>query len=300
MSTTTLSLDQRKFGMIERQNKRLKSEKAAYIKIANIIMIICGIIFAAAIFIGYTAITTINDLRSEIVGLNSNISKLEVENQLLINENEQIKLEAEKIAKSYNKLSNTLKEVSELSVDLDSQIKELISACESKDEIISTYEEREELFDKYEYAVLDKSGSRTDINYSDMKMLEDLAKEKGMTKETVNLVLAITMTESNGTEKAKNNSSTATGFGQFLNGTGRFVYKELMGNSTYNHTEIAGNGTKNLQMMMYYLDYLNESCNGNVGEVINRYRGLRDSSYKYKINSYLASVGLSLGGIRLS
>lgn len=290
----------RQLVLIKKQNRRLKMEKVACIKIANIAMGLVAVMFAIAVIMVCVAFGKVRALQSNVVSLQSQINELTTTNEALTAENTQFREEAESVASSYNDLSEKFKSISEISTELNAENQTLISACQSKDQIIATYETREELFDKYEYTVLDDSGNRTDINYGDMKMLEDLCEEKGLNQETVNLVLAIAMTESTGNENAKSNISTATGFGQFLSGTGEFVYTELMGNSNYNHAEVASSGTENLEMMVYYLDYLNENCDGNIGEVINKYRGLNDPSYKYKINRYLSSVGLSLAGIQIS
>lgn len=286
--------------LVKKQNRRLKLEKATCVKIANLAMCLVAIIFAIALVMVCVAFGKVKALQSNVSSLQSQITTLTEANEALTAENEQFKSEAESVAASYNEVSETLKSVCEVSTELDTENQTLIAANQSKDQIIATYEERSELFDKYEYAILDDSGNRTDINYSDTKMLEDLCEEKGLNQETVNLVLAIAMTESTGNEDAKSSISTARGFGQFLSSTGEFVYTELMGNSNYNHAEVASSGTENLEMMVYYLDYLNENCDGNIGEVINKYRGLNDPSYKYKINRYLSSVGLSLAGIQIS
>lgn len=286
--------------LIKKQNRRLKMEKAACIKVANVAMGLVAVMFAIAVIMVCVALGKVRALQSNVISLQSQITELTTTNESLVAENNQFRTEAESVAASYNEVSETLKSVSEVSTELDTENQTLIAANQSKDQIIATYEERSELFDKYEYTVLDDSGNRTDINYSDMKMLEDICEEKGLNQETVNLVLAIAMTESTGNEDAKSSISTARGFGQFLSGTGEFVYTELMGNSDYNHAEVASSGTENLEMMVYYLDYLNKNCDGNIGEVINRYRGLNDPSYKYKINRYLSSVGLSLAGVQIS
>lgn len=298
MSSNTLTLNYgnayaKEYNLVKRQNKRLKLEKAACIKIANIAFFAVAVLLALAVTIGISAVVKINALQNQVDTLYS-------ENQRLIQENEQIKTEAKIVADSLNDISEEFKSVSEVSTDLDNENQLLLEACQSKDDIISEYEERSELFDKYEFAILDKNGDRTDIKYSDIKMLNELCEEKGLNNNTVDLVLAIVMTESSGDQYAKNTSSTATGFGQFLSGTGSFVYKKLMGNDSYNHSQIATSGTDNLEMMIYYLEYLNNECNGNIGEVINKYRGINDRSYKYKINEYLSTVGLSLAEIQIS
>lgn len=298
MSNNTLTLNYentsvREFNMVKRQNKRLKLEKAACMKIANIAILAIAILLALIVTIGISAVIKINTLQNQVESLTS-------ENERLLLENEEIKADAKLVADSFNDISEEFKSVSEVSTSLDNENKVLVEACKSKDEIISEYEDREELFDKYEYAILDKNGNRTDINYSDIKMLNELCDEKGLNNETVDLVLAIAMTESHGNENAKNDSSTATGFGQFLSGTGAFVYKELMGNNSYNHTQVAMSGTDNLEMMVYYIEYLDEEYNGNINEVINNYRGSNDPSYNRKLNEYLSTVGLSLDKIQIS
>ena len=108
------------------------------------------------------------------------------------------------------------------------------------------------------------------------------------------------MTESNGNANARNVSSSAVGLGQFLSGTGRFVYTSLMGNDVYNHQETASDSETNLEMMVYYLEYLDVENNHNIERVISCYRGIESPNYKYKINSYLAKNDLSLATIDIS
>ena len=73
-----------------------------------------------------------------------------------------------------------------------------------------------------------------------------------------------------------------------------------MGNDIYNHQETASDSETNLEMMVYYLEYLDVKNNHNIERVISCYRGIESPSYKYKINSYLAKNDLSLATIDIS
>ena len=208
--------------------------------------------------------------------------------------------EKQSLSSTYNDAVLILSDVSEIAYQLDQQNRTLNDDLNDALEKIKQYESREELFDSYEWALFRKDGSRTDISYNDIVTLEELVDEKDLSDNTVDLVLAMAMTESNGNANARNISSSAVGLGQFLSGTGRFVYTSLMGNDVYNHQETASNSETNLEMMVYYLEYLDVKNNHNIERVISCYRGIESPSYKYKINSYLAKNDLSLATIDIS
>lgn len=217
----------------------------------------------------------------------------------LKSENESLTEELQSVSEEFNTVSTLLADVSEIAVTLDSdniQLKE--DNMKLQEELIS-YQEKEELYNKYDYAIFREDGTRTDITYENLKTLEELTAEKGMTEESNQLILSIAMTESRGIETAENSTSTATGYGQFLSSTGKFVYTELMGNDSYKHSEIAKNGETNLEMMVHYIDYLDIKYGGNMTAVIDEYRGLHDESYMAKINKYLAKKDLSLASINI-
>lgn len=182
-----------------------------------------------------------------------------------------------------------------ISSTLDEQNKLLVEANESYYQELEEYRAREELYNKYEYALYDESGNRTDITYDQLETLEELVAESSIQDE--DLILAWIMTESNGKEDATSNCSTAKGYGQFLNATSKFVYTDLLGQSDWN-PNIAFDGATNMEMMVAYVDYLYERNNGDLYETIRDYRGREDvSGYIAKMDSYLVEKGKSIAVI---
>lgn len=228
---------------------------------------------------------------SELQEQQKEITNLELENQSLL---EQINT----FSNTYNETASLLENVSEMAYKLDQENDTLVTQLNELQKTINSYEEREELFDKYEWAIIRSNDTHTDITYERITSLEELAGEKGLSDDSVNLVLALAMTESQGNEDAANPKSTARGLGQMLEATARFTYETLMdnGKGTYNHN-MAFDGDINIAMMCYYLDYLGIKYDDNMTLVIKEYRGENDPEYNNKVNSYLAQAGTSLHSI---
>ena len=190
---------------------------------------------------------------------------------------------------TYEKVNSQIKDLMDTVSELDSQNKKLAEENEKMYSDLNKYEKRSELFDKYEYAIY-HGKKRTSFTYSQLELAEDIMEEKGM---DANLLLAIAMTESGGNEKSQSTSSTARGFGQFLSGTAKFVYEDLMKAGAYNH-DYALNGKTNIKLMANYLKYLQGSRNSVYG-IIESYRGIPNcTSYMNKVDSYLNQGGTSL------
>ena len=271
----------------QKLQKQVKSLRRKNIVLGNynkFLGIALGVALFAIVGLSLYTITSTAILKSEIV-------ELKTTNQNLIEENKELSAQ-------YNEVAELLASVSEMSVDLDKSNKILKTENRVMHERIEEYEKREELHDKYDYAIERKDGSRTDFSYSELKTLEELTEEKGLSKETNDLILSIAMTESNGKEDAVNAESTATGYGQFLSSTGKFVYTKLMGNDTYSH-ELAKNGEINISMMVEYVAYLDDKYNGNVNNVMIEYRGVYDPAYLNKIDKFLEEKNTSLDTITI-
>lgn len=183
--------------------------------------------------------STINKLKSNIISSNNVINTLNDEVLILKKDNKSL-------AKQYDKLNRHYKVLAS----------------------------RKELYDKYEYIVM-YGGKRTDVTYKQIKIGEQLMMENGYDP---NILFSIIMVESRGNASAKNVASSATGYGQFLTSTGRFVYEDLMknGKGTYNHS-MAKNGDLNIKMTAHYLDYLLSYHDNNLFNSIKNYSG-RDTS----------------------
>lgn len=272
---------------LTKQNRILRKQLKTTI---NLLKVVCCL---TLMFIGSLLIAS-----NKIDDLTNEISRLENNSILLKDEISTLAIKNEELVGTFNYLSETLKTTFDMIVELDESNNTLKQDNHELQTIISKYEERAELFDKYEYAIIRDNGTRTDITYDNIKNLEQLVQEKEMTEETVDLVLSLAMTESNGKEKVNNKTSTARGYGQILSSTGEFVYCRLMDNSSYSH-ELAYDGDTNFAMMVNYLDYLNIKNRGNMTKVIDGYRGIESDDYKYKVDGYLSKAGLELNTLCL-
>lgn len=286
-------MEQERYDRMKRRVSSVRQENQSLrFKLTACLIGMVGLFVVSVVSIA-TLVVDNYSLRNDLTVASEKYDTLMADNQSLIAENQSL-------SSTYNDAVLILSDVSEIAYQLDQQNRTLNDDLNDALEKIKQYESREELFDSYEWALFRENGSRTDISYNDIITLEELVDEKDLSDDTVDLVLAMAMTESNGNANARNISSSAVGLGQFLSGTGRFVYTSLMGNDVYNHQETASNSETNLEMMVYYLEYLDVKNNHNIERVISCYRGIESPSYKYKINSYLAKNDLSLATIDIS
>ncbi|MFI3201429.1 MAG: lytic transglycosylase domain-containing protein [Eubacteriales bacterium] len=274
---TTLEFLKEKYKYMNKYNKSM-----AFIVVLGVVLITLVIVFCVSLFL----------FQDSMVGMVA-------ENNELVMKSIVADMEREEIEDAFEEVAEALIEASTVNAIINNENELLIEACQSKDEIIQVYETREVLLDLYEHAIMDSTGKRTDIKYDDIIMLENLVEEKEMSEDVVSLILAIAMTESGGNQVATNSESTAVGLGQFLLGTGDFVYSSLMNGEYYIHNEMAANSTINLSMMVYYIEYLAERTGGDIDSIINSYRGLDSPTYKARINYYLAKSDLSLDTIQI-
>ena len=286
-------MEQERYDRMKRRVSSVRQENQSLrFKLTACLIAMVGLFVVSVVSIA-TLVVDNYSLRNDLTVASEKYDTLMADNQSLIAENQLL-------SSTYNDAVLILSDVSEIAYQLDQQNRTLNDDLNDALAKIKQYESREELFDSYEWALFRKDGSRTDISYNDIVTLEELVDEKDLSDDTVDLVLAMAMTESNGNANARNISSSAVGLGQFLSGTGRFVYTSLMGNNAYNHQETASDSETNLEMMVYYLEYLDIKNNHNIERVISCYRGIESPSYKYKINSYLAKNDLSLATIDIS
>ena len=286
-------MEQERYDRMKRRVSSVRQENQSLrFKLTACLIGMVGLFVVSVVSIA-TLVVDNYSLRNDLTVASEKYDTLMADNQSLIAENQSL-------SSTYNDAVLILSDVSQIAYQLDQQNRTLNDNLNDALEKIKQYESREKLFDSYEWALFREDGSRTDISYNDIITLEELVDEKDLSDDTVDLVLAMAMTESNGNANARNVSSSAVGLGQFLSGTGRFVYTSLMGNDVYNHQETASNSETNLEMMVYYLEYLDVKNNHNIERVISCYRGIESPSYKYKINSYLAKNDLSLATIDIS
>ena len=181
-------------------------------------------------------------------------------------------------------------EIDQLSVvagELDEQNSELVTTLKAQETELEELRERKELYEKYDYAFVREDGSRTDIEYDDIKSLEELAEKEGLGEDAVALVLAISRNESQGYANVKNPKSSAAGLCRLLKSTAKYSYETLLANGkgTYK-SEYVYDTLTNLEMALAYVAYLKENTDSNY-ELLVAYRGDdNDASWFKKIQKY--------------
>lgn len=228
-------------------------------------------------------------LATYFISLQSTIKVLNSENNSLRRQNEELSSDMANMTANHNetlagytstitglntKIVKSNQTIDTLNAQVETLVKDNKSLADEYDELYKKYkvfEEREELYDKYDY-VVKYGGKRTDVTYDQIKLGEKLMLEKGYNPD---ILFSIMMVESRGKEAAVNKRSRATGYGQFIPGTGKFVYEDLLGNGkgTYTHSKMATNGNTNIQMMVSYLDYLFTRNNNNLNRSMSNYSG---------------------------
>lgn len=222
-------------------------------------------------------------------------NKLVNDSSILKMEYSNLKTDYDIMVEHYDGFNNTISELVNISNTLDEQNQSLVQSNQQYYDELQEYKGRAELYDKYDYALIDKAGNRTDITYDQLETLQTLIENSSINDE--DLILSWIMTESNGKENAQNSTSTAKGYGQLLNGTSKFVYTNLMGETEWSPS-VALDGDTNLEMMVNYVDYLYKQNNGDLYATIRSYRGKNDiSGYVAQIDSYLACKGKSVAQI---
>lgn len=191
-------------------------------------------------------------------------------------------------------LTNVIGDLNEVVDDIDNQLRHVASVNESYVDELNTLRNRAELYDKYEYAII-YGGERTALTYEEIELGEELMVSKGYDP---NLMFGSIMVESNANPSAVNYSSGATGYGQFLDSTAKWVWTTLMGNESY-YSDIRKDGKVNIQMMATYYDYLYSVYGkNNTFRVIKCYSGnsTDEGTRKYiaRVNKFINKVGAVL------
>lgn len=179
---------------------------------------------------------------------------------------------------------------------LDYENIQLVEANENYYNELAEYKEREELYDKYEYAIMHNE-ERTDITYEQLKTGVDIMEENNIDP---NILFGIIMTESKGNEDAKNATSTASGYGQILQSTGKSVYERYMNNGSGTFDpEMLFDGVTNIEISANYIAQLVENS-GTLTQALYKYRGYEDQSWLNSVNSYCQLGGTNITKISQS
>ena len=131
---------------------------------------------------------------------------------------------------------------------------------------------QEKLYDianKYMY-VIEKAPKRSELTLENLIYMDELAEKYDINPH---IVTSLFETESSYDSTAKNKDSTATGLGQFLAATGKYVYYDLLGyDGDYYHPVSARIPQLNIEMTLKYLDYLVD-YRGDIKSALKYYSG---------------------------
>ena len=184
-------------------------------------------------------------------------------------------------------------------IDKDSYIIQLEQQVEIMNNEIDQLRNAHQLIKEYEY-ILMHGNRRTDITFSQLQHGIDVMESQGLNPH---LMFGLYKLESSGVERATNSRSTARGYGQFLESTGRWVYEnhQFLGNGegTYNHNK-AFCGYTNMEMTASYLSWLMRRANGDVRQALINYNGGELGNRYYTIidNHLRSGPGITLSQIQ--
>lgn len=134
-------------------------------------------------------------------------------------------------------------------------------------------------------------GGRSEITHDDIQWMKSLEEQTGVPHL---LVLGIIMNESSGYSKAKNPTSSASGIGQFLSGSGKWTWETLMGRTEpYDHKVTPFDKKNGVEMMFAYLKWA-KSVNKTYNGVVHTYRGEDDAPYWSRLEKWMGMGILEL------
>jgi len=260
------------YSMSRRHHHIKTRQKIRDLRLYNKLLIVYStVITVALIGAAYLYMSKSNSASAQFQQYEASIAKLTEKNDTLLQTN-----------------TTLLGAVNDLSEDCENLTRDKNSLIACNNEMHKEIEEfraREELYDKYEYALY-YYAKRTDITYDQLRMLE-CTLDDSYAFDT-DFILTWAMTESTGNEKVTNSSSGAKGFGQFMDGTSKYVYTKLLGNDESDWcAEVAYDGTTNFQMMIAYCDYLYDRS-GSIRGMLSGYTGYGANSSE--LDAYIAKM----------
>lgn len=275
---------------VKRLKRRLNSTKKKNKDLILINKILMGII---VLFFGITGFGIYESLglQSKLQEAKANVSEMEIQ---VSNTNDKIKDIFTEYCTAYEENENMKAEITSLNKTLDDSN----NTIEEQNKKLADYSEKLDIKENYNYALYTANGAKTDISLDQIQHLKDEAKSLGMTDDSVDVVLAIALHESSGQAKVKNPTSTAAGLCGILNGTGKFVYTDVMKKSGYDYSMLF-DGTTNMDISLNYLNYLSKSNNNNTVKTLTSYRGFSDDSFISFLNKYLGKKGKSVSSIKI-
>lgn len=133
---------------------------------------------------------------------------------------------------------------------------------------------------RYDIIIAKAKSYGRDVSYMTYDFLDDVFEKSREYNVNPYVVLGIVAGESNFYAAAKNKKSSATGLGQIVRGTGKYIHTNILGYDTpYNHENLK-DPLVNIEYMLGYFKYLKR--HGSYDKAMGEYCG----SSKYYMNSY--------------
>ena len=133
---------------------------------------------------------------------------------------------------------------------------------------------------RYDIIIAKAKSYGRDVSYMTYDFLDDVFEKSREYNVNPYVVLGIVAGESNFYASAKNKKSSATGLGQMVKGTGKYIHTNILGYDTpYNHENLK-DPLVSIEYMLGYFKYLKK--HGSYDKAMGEYCG----SPKYYVNSY--------------
>lgn len=210
----------------------------------------------------------IADLQSTIARYKSDIDTMHIDHQTEI---EQYQAEIDQVADVFEQII----------LQKDAAYQKLVEDMNAESSV------KFEIVKKYRY-VIDRVNPSEGFTLGMLYHVDELCKKADI---NAHMVFAIFDIESDFDVDVKSSISSATGLGQVLASTGKFIYEGKMGNpkGSYTH-EMAKNGYTNIEIVVTYLKYLKDTY-GSISSMINSYSGDPSGGYYQKYLSQMRSNG---------
>lgn len=147
---------------------------------------------------------------------------------------------------------------------------------------------------KYDVIIAKAKSYGTDVSYLDYEFLDYVFEEADKYNVNPYVILGIISGESNFYARAKNKKSSATGLGQMVEGTGKYIHTSVLGYKTpYNH-ESQKDPRVSIKYMLGYFKYLKKynSYDSALGEYCGS-KSYYSKTYRTKLVNNMVALGLS-------
>ena len=290
---------------IEKEQKQMEAKMLALILVNGILAVIVMIMIIAFISVAISDGERAEQDSLLILDKNKEVQALLVaiesrEKTITEKEEDIARLQAnkEELQKQLSDTQQLLSDTNGVNSKLYEDNKTLLANQDTFNDQLAAMASRLNTYERYDYAMFDTEGKRTDMNYDYITELYELTRMSAVSD--IDFYLSWMMIESECHANSKNPSSTAKGFAQFLDSTSKSVYNtylvdkyeiEWYPNIVIDRPDIC------IDMMQTYVNYLYKECGRDLNKTIDCYRGLHDTPYLNLFNKYLANSGKSIASV---